>query len=97
MSRILRTLIFGLCGAIPSTQREGLIFVTYHIFELFTPDAAALALLPVMTEESAAWIYQVTVSSENSRQALAQQLRMHVLLGNIKQFKTSLKVLSRKK
>lgn len=82
---------------IPSTQREGLTYVLYSLFGTFTPDAAALALLPVMTDESAAWVFQSTVSSENSRQALAQQLRMHVSVGNIKGFKTSLKVLSRKK
>jgi hypothetical protein len=94
---MLRTLIFGLCGSIPSAQREGLIFAIYNLFQLFTPDATALALLSVMTDESAAWLFMKTVSSDNSRQALAQQLRTHAALGNIKQFKSSLKVLSQKK
>lgn len=97
LSHMLRTIIFALCGCLPSTHREGLIFALYSLFQLFTPDAAALTLLPVMTDESAMWLYQNTVSSENSRQSLAQQLRMHATLGNAKQFKTSLKILGRKK
>ena len=97
LRNLLRMLVFGLCGVFPSTEREGLAYALYLAHSTYGIHTTTSTLQSILMDDSYHWVYTKTVSSENSRQALAQQLSVHCISSNFKAFKTSLKILSVKK
>ena len=93
---IVCTLIYGLCGCVPSYERESVINTILLLYQCLDAIEVTMTIQSVLSSDNQS-IFQNTISSEKSRLSLPQQLQEHIINGNVKGFKAALKILSPKK